>query len=101
MSLFGPYVGHEAKLYSVKETEYGVTPESPTMKGVNLAENFDPSADAGLLKLFGCGKHGLAMIKRGLLQPTLKVNFGLPKDAVGDLLIGGDEDFSSYPGVLR
>ena len=89
MSLFGPYLGLEARLYYVSEVTYGVTPTNPVMKGYGLIESVDPEIDPGLIQIMAIGKHGPTHIKAGLRQPMLKANFGIPFEAPYDLITGG------------
>jgi len=74
------YGAHEAKIYYVVETNYGVTPTNPSMLGIP-AENVDPAVDPGLLRIRGIGSRDLQVLKRGLRQIDLKVSYPLPSSA--------------------
>ena len=75
-----PYGAHEAKLYYVEESEYGVTPTNPSMLGLK-AENVSPSVNPGLIRLRGIGSRDLQALKKGLLQASLSITYPLPGDA--------------------
>jgi len=64
MSVYG---AHEAKIFYVEETTYGVTPTNPSMLGIATAENVEPALDPGLLKIRGIGSRDLKVIKKGLM----------------------------------
>jgi len=78
MSVYG---AHEAKIYYVQESNYGVTPTNPSMLGIATAENVEPALDPGLVKVRGIGSRDLKTIHRGLRQVGLKVAYALPSDA--------------------
>ena len=75
-----PYGAHEAKIYYVEETSYGVTPSNPSMSGVK-AESVEPALNPSLIKVYGTGSRDLQAIKRGLRQANLKIIYPLPSDA--------------------
>jgi len=70
-----PYGGHEAKLYYVEETTYGVTPATPAMHGIGSVISVDPILNPSNIKVRGTGSRDLQFIKRGLRQADLKVNY--------------------------
>ena len=78
MSVYG---AHEAKIYYVQETTYGVTPTNPSMLGIATAENVEPALDPGLIKVRGLGSRDLQVVRRGLRHVDLKVAYALPSDA--------------------
>jgi len=78
MSVYG---AHEAKIYYVQESTYGVTPTNPSMLGIATAENVEPALDPGLIRIRGIGSRDLQTIRRGLRQVGLKVTYALPSDA--------------------
>jgi len=78
MSVYG---AHEAKIYYVQESTYGVTPTNPSMLGIATVENVEPALDPGLIKVRGIGSRDLNTIRRGLRQVGLKVTYALPSDA--------------------
>ena len=78
MSVYG---AHEAKIYYVQETTYGVTPTNPNMLGIATAENVEPALDPGLIKVRGMGSRDLQVVRRGLRHVDLKVGYALPSDA--------------------
>lgn len=75
-----PYGAHEAKIYYVEETNYGVTPSNPSMSGVK-AESAEPALNPSLIKVRGIGSRDLQAIKKGLRQANLKIVYPLPSDA--------------------
>jgi hypothetical protein len=75
------YGAHEAKIYYVQESTYGVTPANPTMLGIATASNLEPALDPGLIKVRGVGSRDYATIRRGLRQVGLKIAYALPSDA--------------------
>jgi len=75
-----PYGAHEAKIYYVEETNYGVTPSNPTMLGVK-AESLEPTLNPSLIKVRGVGSRDLQAIKKGLRQANMKIVYPLPSDA--------------------
>jgi len=83
MSVYG---AHEARIYYVQESNYGVTPTNPSMLGMATAENVEPTLDPGLVKLRGLGSRDLQTIRRGLRHIDLKVSYALPSDAPINLL---------------
>jgi len=78
MSVYG---AHEAKIYYVQESTYGVTPTNPSMMGIATASDVEPSLDPGLVKVRGIGSRDLKTIRRGLRQVDLKVAYALPSEA--------------------
>jgi len=78
MSVYG---AHEAKIYYVQESTYGVTPTNPSMLGLATAENVEPALDPGLIKVRGVGSRDLQVLRGGLRQVGLKVAYALPSDA--------------------
>jgi hypothetical protein len=83
MSVYG---AHEARIYYVQESTFGVTPTNPSMLGMATAENVEPAIDPGLVKLRGLGSRDLQTIRRGLRHVDLKVSYALPSDAPINLL---------------
>lgn len=75
-----PYGAHEAKIYYVEETSYGVTPSNPTMLGVK-AESVEPALNPSLIKVRGVGSRDLQAIKKGLRQANMKIVYPLPSDS--------------------
>jgi len=80
--LFG---AHEAKLYYVQETDYGVTPANPSMTGLR-AESVEAPLNPGLIQVRGIGSRDLQALRRGLRQVALKIGYPLPSDAPIDFL---------------
>jgi len=80
------YGAHEARIYYVQESTFGVTPTNPNMLGLATAENVEPVLDSGLVKLRGLGSRDLQTIRRGLRHVDLKVTYALPSDAPINLL---------------
>ena len=78
MSVYG---AHEAKIYYVQESTYGITPTNPTMLGIATAENVEPALDPELIKVRGIGSRDIRVIRRGLRQVGLKVAYALPSDS--------------------
>jgi len=78
MSVYG---AHEAKIYYVQETTYGVTPTNPSMLGIATASDVDPGLDPGLVKVRGIGSRDIKTVRRGLRHVDLKVAYVLPSDA--------------------
>ena len=78
MSVYG---AHEAKIFYVEESTYGVTPTNPSMLGIATAENVEPALDPGLIKVRGIGSRDLRVIRKGLRQVGLKVAYALPSDS--------------------
>ena len=78
MSVYG---AHEAKIYYVQESTYGVTPTNPSMLGIATAENVETALDPGLIKIRGVGSRDFNIIRKGLRQVGLKVAYALPSDA--------------------
>jgi len=78
MSVYG---AHEAKIYYVQESTYGVTPTNPSMLGVATAENVEPALDPELIKVRGIGSRDIRVIRKGLRQVGLKVAYALPSDS--------------------
>ena len=82
------YGAHEAKVYYVQETTYGVTPSpDPSMLGLKTAFDVEHDIDPGLLKLRGVGSRDLDTIKKGLRKPTLKFGYLVPSSAPIDFLL--------------
>jgi hypothetical protein len=78
MSVYG---AHEAKIYYVQESTYGVTPTNPSMLGLATADNVEPALDPGLLKIRGIGSRDVQVLRRGLRHVDLKVAYVLPSEA--------------------
>jgi len=78
MSVYG---AHEAKIYYVQETTYGVTPTNPSMLGIATAGDVEPGLDPGLVKVRGIGSRDLKTVRKGLRQIGLKVAYVVPSDA--------------------
>jgi len=74
------YGAHECRVYFVQETNYGETPQNPSMLGIN-AENVEPSLDPSLIHLRGVGGRDLQAVKKGLRQANLKIVHLLPSEA--------------------
>jgi hypothetical protein len=83
MSVYG---AHEAKIYYVQESTYGVTPTNPSMLGLATADNVEPALDPGLLKIRGIGSRDVQVLRRGLRQVDLKVAYSLASEAPINLL---------------
>lgn len=75
------YGAHEAKIYYVEETTYGVTPTNPSMLGIATAENVEPALNPSLIKVRGTGSRDLQTIRKGLRQVELKIVYNVPSDA--------------------
>jgi hypothetical protein len=67
------YGAHECRVYFVEETNYGETPSTPTMLGVNTS-NAEPGLDPGLMKVRGIGSRDLQSLVKGLRNVTLKLS---------------------------
>lgn len=80
------YVAHEAKVYYVEESTYGVTPANPSMLGIATAENVEPALRPSLIKVRGTGSRDLQTIRKGLRQVELKIAYNVPSDAPIDFL---------------
>jgi hypothetical protein len=78
MSVYG---SHEAKIYYVQESTYGVTPTNPSMLGIATAENIEPALNPDLLKIRGIGSRDVQVLRRGLRHVDLKVAYCLPSEA--------------------
>jgi len=78
MSVYG---AHEAKIYYVQESTYGVTPTNPSMLGIATASDVEPGLDPGLVKVRGIGSRDLKTVRRGLRQVDLRVAYAIPSDA--------------------
>lgn len=76
------YGGHEAKFYYITEGVYGVTPTNPAMKGIENVENIEPAIDPSNLKIRGVGSRDLSVIKKGLKQIDVKIDYVVPSDDV-------------------
>jgi hypothetical protein len=74
------YCAHESRVYYIEETEYGQTPENPSMLSVP-AESIEPTVNPNNIKLRGVGSIDLQAIKKGLRTPSLKISYPLPSDA--------------------
>jgi hypothetical protein len=83
MSVYG---AHEARIYYVQESTYGVTPTNPSMLGLATAENVEPTLDPGLVKLRGLGSRDLQTVRQSLRHIDLKATYALPSDAPINLL---------------
>ncbi len=83
MSVYG---AHEAHIYYVQESTYGVTPTNPSMLGLATAENVEPALDPSLVKLRGLGSRDLQTVRQGLRHIDLKATYALPSDAPVNLL---------------
>ncbi|PVX24533.1 MAG: hypothetical protein CW691_07395 [Candidatus Bathyarchaeum sp.] len=81
------YGAHEAKAYYVVESSYGVTPTNPSMTGLATAENVEPDLNPGLIKVRGTGSRDLQIIRKGLRQVGLKIEYNLPSAAPIDFLL--------------
>jgi len=75
------YGAHEAKVYYVEETTYGVTPINPSMLGIATAENVEPALNPILIKVRGTGSRDLQTIRKGLRQVELKIAYNVPSEA--------------------
>jgi hypothetical protein len=71
---------HEAKLYYVQETDYGVTPANPSMLGLR-AETVETPLNPGLIQVRGIGSRDLQALHKGLRQVALKIGYPLPSDS--------------------
>jgi len=78
MSVYG---AHEAKIYYVQESTFGVTPTNPSMLGIATAESLEPALDPGLIKVRSIGSRDLRVVRRGLRHVDLRVVYALPSDA--------------------
>jgi len=78
MSVYG---AHEARIYYVQETAYGVTPTNPSMLGLATADSIEPTLDPDLIRLRGLGSRDLQVVRRALRHVDLKVSYALPSDA--------------------
>ena len=67
------YGTHECRVYFVQETNYGETPATPAMLGINT-QNVEPALDPGLVKVRGVGSRDLQSISKGLRRVTLKIS---------------------------
>jgi len=56
------------------------------MLGIATAQNVEPTVDNGLIKIRGIGSRDLAVVRKGLRQVGLKVDYALPSDAPIDFL---------------
>lgn len=75
------YGSHETKIYYIEETTYGQTPSTtPQLLGLP-AESVEPTVNPNNIKLRGIGSVDLQAIKKGMLAPSLKIEFPLPSDA--------------------
>jgi len=75
------YGAHEAKVYYVVESTYGVTPTNPTMLGIATAESVEPALNPELIKIRGTGSRDLQSIRKGVRQVGLKIAYNLPSDS--------------------
>ncbi len=80
------YGAHETRFYYVQEANYGVTPTTPSMKGLAGAENVEAGINPSNIKLRGIGSVDLQAIKKGLRQVGVKVSYPLPSEAPIDFL---------------
>jgi hypothetical protein len=71
---------HEAKLYYVQESDYGVTPANPNMTGLR-AESVEAPLNSGLIQVRGIGSRDLQALREGLRQVALRIGYPLPSDA--------------------
>jgi hypothetical protein len=71
---------HEAKLYYVQETSYGVTPANPSMVSLRAA-SVEAPLNPGLIQVRGIGSRDLQALRKGLRQVALKIGYPLPSDA--------------------
>lgn len=67
------YGTHECRVYFVQEVNYGETPETPAMLGINT-QNVEPLLDPQLVKVRGVGSRDLQSISKGLRRVTLKIS---------------------------
>jgi hypothetical protein len=77
MTTFG---AHEAKIYYVQESSYGVTPANPNMLGIR-AESVEAPLNSGLIQVRGVGSRDLQALRKGLRQVALKIGYPLPSDS--------------------
>ena len=80
------YGAHETRFYYMEEGTYGVTPTTPSMKGLAGAENVEAGINPSNIKLRGIGSVDLQAIKKGLRQVGVKVSYPLPSEAPIDFL---------------
>lgn len=66
------YVGEEAKVYYVEETNYGETPATPDMFGMTTAPGIEPDLNPGLIKVRGIGSRDVQELKKGLRKVSIK-----------------------------
>lgn len=78
--------GHEWKFWYVEEEPYGVTPQNPQFKGIEIVEDVNPQLDSGNIKLPGTGSRDLAAIKKGLRKVGFTVAYAVPSDDVMQFL---------------
>ena len=74
------YGSSESRIYYVEETNYGVTPSSPTVLGIK-AESIEPGLSPSNVKVRGIGSVDLQAVKKGLRCAVLKIVYPLPSDA--------------------
>ena len=67
------YGTHECRVYFVEEVNYGETPATPAMLGINT-QNVEPALDPQLVKVRGVGSRDLQSISKGLRRVTLKIS---------------------------
>lgn len=77
MSTFPVFGAHEAKVYFIEESTYGVTPDSPDMVAVGIVQEIEPLLNPGLIKVRGIGSRDLQCIRRGLRLAELKIVYCL------------------------
>jgi hypothetical protein len=65
------YGAHECRTYFVAETQYGITPASPAMLGINT-EGVEPKISPGLIKVMGLGSRDLQALYAGVRKVNLK-----------------------------
>ena len=67
------YGTHESRVYFVEEVNYGETPATPAMLGINT-QHVEPLLDPQLIKVRGIGSRDLQSISKGLRRVTLKIS---------------------------
>lgn len=80
-----PYGSHEARVYYVQESNYGETPQNPSMTGLK-AEHVEPMLNPNLFKLRGIGSRDLQSLRAGLREVTLDIAYPLPDSAPTNFL---------------
>lgn len=69
------YGAHEANVYYIEETNYGETPATPSMTGIGAVEDVEPALKPGNVKVRGLGSRDLQLVKKGLRQVNLKMDY--------------------------